>query len=307
MTTTPPQPPHNPFPGQPGGYGPPQEQFPQYAGQPGQPQPDTVPPGQPTPGQPGQFTEQPHEYQGPPPHQAPYGQPQFDQQGQQFDQGQFDQGQQPHFQPNMAPMGALQCRFCGAVPAVQATVRGHMGLLIVMRFLRLEGPFCKTCGTATVRDMTAKSLWQGWWGIGSAIINPFTMLSNIGPWKKFQALPDPVPGAPGRPMDPGKPLFRRPQILGLLLPIAVIAAIVIGNIATTTSSEAEAGDCVQNAGTTSDPDVKVVDCSSADAEFKVLGRVSSSVSSTCDLYPEATVTYTEKRGSTGYTLCLGPN
>ncbi|MEV6288042.1 toxin-antitoxin system, toxin component [Kribbella sp. NPDC051770] len=307
MTTTPPQPPHNPYAGQPGGYGPPQEQFPQYAGQPGQPQPGTLPPGQQVPGQP--MPGQPGEYQGPPPHQAPYGQPQYDQQpGQQYQQPQHDQqfGQR-QFQPNMPPVGALQCRFCGAVPAVQAKVRGHMGLLIVMRLLRLEGPFCKTCGTASVRDMTAKSMWQGWWGIGSAIINPFTMLSNIGPWKKFQELPEPAPGAPGRPMNPGKPLFKRPQVLGLLLPIAVIAAIVVGNLTTTTSSEAKAGDCVMNAGTSSDPDVKVVDCSSADAEFKVLGRVSSSVSSTCDMYDEATVTYTEKRGSTGYTLCLGPN
>ncbi|GAA1518187.1 LppU/SCO3897 family protein [Kribbella lupini] len=296
MTTTPPQPPQNPYAGQPGGYGPPQEQFPNYAGQPqpGQPQPGAVPPGQPMPGQ---FTGQPHEYQGPPPHQAPYGQPQFDQ-NQQF--------AAPQYQPQMPPAGALQCRFCGAVPAVQATVRGHMGLIILMRFLKLEGPFCKTCGTASVRDMTAKSLWQGWWGIGSAIVNPFTMLSNIGPWKKFQELPEPMPGAPGRPMNPGKPLFKRPEILGLLLPVLVIAAIVIGNLTTTTSSEAKAGDCVQNAGTAADPDVKVVDCSSAEAEYKVLGRVSSSVSRTCDLYQDATVTYTEKRGSTGYTLCLGP-
>ncbi|GAB3824881.1 LppU/SCO3897 family protein [Kribbella italica] len=290
MTTTPPQPPQNPYAGQPGGYGPPpQEQFPTYTGQPGQPQPGVVPPGQPMPGQ--------HEYQGPPPQQAPYGQPQFDQ-NQQF--------AGPQHQPQMPPMGALQCRFCGSVPAVQATVRGHMGLIILMRFLKLEGPFCKTCGTAAVRDMTAKSMWQGWWGIGSMIVNPFTMLSNIGPSKKFQALPEPMPGAPGRPMNPGKPLFKRPEILGVLLPILVIAAIVIGNLTTTTSSEAKVGDCVQNAGTASDPDVKVVDCSSADAEYEVLGRVSSSVSSTCDLYQDATVTYTEKRGSSGYTLCLGP-
>lgn len=273
MTTTPPQPPHNPYPAQPGGYGPPPEQFPQYAGQPG-----PVPPGQPMPGQ---------QIPGP---------------GQQFGQPPY----QPQFQPQAAPMGAMQCRFCGSFPAVQATVRGHMGLLILMRFLKLDGPFCRTCGIASVREMTAKSMWQGWWGIGSAIVNPFVMLSNIGPWKKFNELPEPAPGAPGRPMDMGKPLFKRPAVLGLLLPVLVIAAIVVGNLTTTTSSEAKVGDCVQNAGTISDPNVTVVDCGSPDAEFKVLGRVSSSVSSLCDQYEGATVTYTETRRSSGYTLCLGP-
>jgi hypothetical protein len=132
------------------------------------------------------------------------------------------------------------------------------------------------------------------------------MLSNIGPWKKFNELPEPAPGAPGRPMNPGKPLFQRPAALGLLLPILAIAAIVLVNVTTTTSSEAKAGDCVKNAGTISKPDVKVVDCGSSEAEYKVLGRVSSSVSSLCDQYEGATVTYTEERRSTGYTLCLGP-
>jgi hypothetical protein len=274
---------------------------------PGQPTPGQQTPGQQTPGRPMPGPGQPHEYPGPPP-QAPYGQPfeQGPQPGQQFGQPPFQPQFQPQAAPMGAPMGALQCRFCGSFPAVQATVRGHMGLLILMRFLKLDGPFCRTCGIASVREMTAKSMWQGWWGIGSAIVNPFVMLSNIGPWKKFNELPEPAPGAPGRPMDMGKPLFKRPAVLGLLLPVLVIAAIVVGNLTTTTSSEAKAGDCVKNAGTISKPNVKVVDCGSSEAEYRVLGRVSSSVSSLCDQYQGATVTYTEERGSSGYTLCLGP-
>ncbi|MFG1625739.1 toxin-antitoxin system, toxin component [Kribbella sp. NPDC049227] len=317
MTTSPPQPPQNPYPGQPGGYGPPPEQFPHYT-QPEQPgqqsgqypgQPQSQQPVQayqqqpfhqapPQPGQPGQSF--PQQGQFPPPGQ----QDQFGHQGQHDQQGQF--GQQPLPAYPGAQMG-LQCRFCGSLPAVDATVRGHQGLIILMRFLKLQGPFCRTCGIATVRDMTAKSLWQGWWGIGSSIVNPITMLMNIGPMQKFKSLPEPAPGAPGRPMDPGKPLFRRPAILGLLLPILVIAAIVIGNLTTTTTSEAAVGQCVVNNGTADDPDVKVVDCTSSEAAYKIVGKLDDSTDdSQCDQFEGVEASYTVEESSSKYTLCLAP-
>jgi hypothetical protein len=151
----------------------------------------------------------------PPPHQYPAEPPQH---------GQFPQGQQ-------FAQGTLQCRFCGAVPAVQATVRGHAGMVLLMRLLKLEGPFCKTCGVAATRDMTAKSMWQGWWSVGSMIINPITMLVNLGTYSKFKNLLEPAPGAPGRPLNPGKPLFSRPEVIGLLVPIGILTAIIIGNLA----------------------------------------------------------------------------
>ncbi|WP_406055196.1 toxin-antitoxin system, toxin component [Kribbella sp. NBC_00889] len=292
MTTSPPQPPQNPYPGQPGGYGPPPEQFPQYT-QPEQPgQQSGQYPGQPQSQQPVQA------YQQQPFHQAP---PQPGQPGQ---QDQF--GQQPLPAYPGAQMG-LQCRFCGSFPAVDATVRGHQGLIILMRFLKLQGPFCRSCGIASVRDMTAKSLWQGWWGIGSSIVNPITMLMNIGPMQKFKSLPEPAPGAPGRPMDPGKPLFRRPAILGLLLPIALIAVIVIVNLATTTTSEATIGACVVNKGTSSDPNVKVVDCAGSEAEYKIVGKLDGSTDdSKCDQFEGVEASYTVEKSSTKYTLCLAP-
>ncbi|MGW1340632.1 LppU/SCO3897 family protein [Kribbella sp. NPDC002412] len=276
MTTSPPQPPQNPYPNQPGGYGPPPEQFPQY-----------------TQGPP----QQPQQYQ-----QAPHQQT-FPQQGQPFpQQGQF---QQPMQQP--VPQGAVQCRFCGGFPAVQATVRGHQGMIVVMRFLKLQGPFCRTCGIATVRDMTSKSLWQGWWGIGSMIVNPITMLMNLEPWSKFRKLPEPAPGAPGRPMNPGKPLLQRPAIAMLLLPIALIVAIVAINLSITTASEATVGSCVVNKGTSTTPDVEVVDCASSEAEYKVVGKLDDTVDDTkCEQFPGYEAAYTSEVGSQRYTLCLGP-
>ncbi|GAA1565595.1 hypothetical protein GCM10009804_22860 [Kribbella hippodromi] len=219
-------------------------------------------------------------------------------------QGQ-QQGQQPHEQHGYAPPMQMVCRFCGGYPAADATVRGHQGLIIVMRFLKLQGPFCRTCGMASVRDMTTKSLWQGWWGIGSSIINPITMLMNIGPMQKFKSLPEPQPG-PGRPMDPGKPLVQRPAMLMLLLPIVFIGLIVFANL-NSTESKANVGACVVNQGTTRNPDVKVVDCSSSEAAFRIVGRIDDSTDdSQCDQYADAQASYYYSKGSTKYTLCLAP-
>ncbi|GAA3094077.1 hypothetical protein GCM10010530_19070 [Kribbella aluminosa] len=192
----------------------------------------------------------------------------------------------------------MVCRFCGGYPAVEATVRGHQGMVILMRFLKLRGPFCRTCGIASVRDMTSKSLWQGWWGIGSSIINPITMLMNIGPMQKFKGLPEPTPG-PGRPMDPGKPLFQRPAILMLLLPFVVIALLIVGNL-NSTEAKAQVGACVVNKGTSSNPNVKVVDCSSSDAEYKVIDKLDSTDESQCG--DTADATYVDEKAN--YTLCL---
>ncbi len=194
------------------------------------------------------------------------------------------------------------CRFCGSMPAVNATVRGHQGFVVMMKFLRLPGPFCRDCGTATVRRMTANSLWQGWWGIASMVFNPVTMLMNLVTWLKLRKLPAPVPGAPGTPMPVGRPLYRRPQILGLLLPLAIVGAIAYG--AQQGPDRADVGDCVRNDGTFRSPDLSIVDCGGADAEFRVVGRFSTSATGACEAVPASQLDYQVKRGSTSYTLCL---
>ncbi|MEV7214622.1 hypothetical protein AB0O31_16215 [Kitasatospora cineracea] len=189
---------------------------------------------------------------------------------------------------------------------MNATVRGHQGFLVMMRFLRLHGPFCRDCGTATVRRMTANSLWQGWWGIASMAINPFTMLLNLLAWLEIRRLPAPVPGAPGTPMPTGRPLYRRPQILGLLLPLAVAGLLVYGALQDTGTGpeHASVGDCVRNHGTLSSPDLSVVDCGGPDAEFRVVGRFPTTTAGVCDLLPASQLDYRARQISTAYTLCL---
>ncbi|MGP4001759.1 LppU/SCO3897 family protein [Streptomyces sp. 8N706] len=201
--------------------------------------------------------------------------------------GQHVPGPYP-YAPQPAPYqpGAPGCRFCGAQPAVQATVRGHQGLLIMMRSLTTEGPFCRNCGLATFRRMSADTLVAGWWSPLSVAITPLTLLLNIlGPRARFVRLAPPVGGF--RPsLDPGKPLTLRPQALLFLVPMMLIAVavpvlIVIGVLfgdpesgsGTEKTRTLSVGDCVRNDGDWTDQDLQVTDCGSADARYRVSRRL----------------------------------
>lgn len=117
------------------------------------------------------------------------------------------------------------------MPAARAKFRGHQGIIIVMRFLSLEGPFCRDCGMATYRRMTADTLVQGWWGYASSVITPVTVLINLTRRGKVANLPAPMPpadGRHGRPLDPGKPLYARAQAwIGLCLPFFLILMFIL--------------------------------------------------------------------------------
>lgn len=206
-----------------------------------------------------------------------------------YAQQQYPQPQAPHpgAWPAPGPMGGpLSCRICGAQPAVHATVRGHQGLIIIMRFLKSEGAFCRSCGMATYREMSANTLWQGWWGYLSLVITPFTLLSNFFTRFRFTKL-SPPSGGWRPPLDPGKPIPLRPAGLLFLLPVALVvlavtALIGLGVVGAATEQEPIAvGSCVRNDGTWTEQDLEVVDCGSPDAQFKVT-NVLDEVGEKCD-------------------------
>ncbi|GAB7181946.1 hypothetical protein ATKI12_1777 [Kitasatospora sp. Ki12] len=167
-------------------------------------------PPPPPPGQPG------YGYPSAPPPEQPYGYPQ---QAAGYGYG----------YPQQGPADGLTCRFCGGYPAVNATVRGHQGLILAYRMLRMTGPFCRTCGTATVRDMSARTLVQGWWSLVSWLLTPITLLANLVPHNRFQRLQPPVPGSHGPQLDPGVPLTRRPHIAMLLVPVSLAVTLVLAS------------------------------------------------------------------------------
>jgi len=138
--------------------------------------------------------------------------------------------QQGH-QPQYGQLSVTACRMCGSVPAAPAKFRGHQGFVVMMRFLSLDGPFCRDCGLSTFRSMTSRTLVQGWYGYASFIITPITVLMNVIRRGKVAKLPAPQPNpyGPSRPpMDPGPRLLMRPMtIVGLGIPFALIILLIV--------------------------------------------------------------------------------
>ncbi|GGS51437.1 LppU/SCO3897 family protein [Streptomyces cinerochromogenes] len=191
----------------------------------------------------------------------------------------------PHAYPYRQPPGP-GCEVCGAMPAAPVTVRGHQGMVVVMRFLRRRGVLCRTCGLAVARTMQADTLVRGWWGALSMFITPVTLLLNLGALSRIRRLPPPATAAWRPPLDPGRPVLRRPAGLFALIPLAGLAMLLVGVpvlVVIGTSSEPAGvhyhhrqnreplavGACAHNDGDWTNQDLRNVPCDSPDAQFEI--------------------------------------
>ncbi|GAA3453340.1 MULTISPECIES: hypothetical protein [Dactylosporangium] len=119
-------------------------------------------------------------------------------------------------------MSELSCRICHRTPAANVRFHGHQGLVVLMRFSRIDGPFCRDCGLAAYRDMSATTLVRGWWGMLSVFAAAGVLVVNAVQRGKVARLPEPERARNERTLDPGKPLLDRSAAYGLLVPALLL-------------------------------------------------------------------------------------
>jgi hypothetical protein len=84
------------------------------------------------------------------------------------------------------------CQLCGRGPARRLTIRRHVGMIVLQKFIRITPTLCKDCGRRTIWQYTGRTLVQGWWGLISLVIaNPFAILMNMVALLKARSLGDP--------------------------------------------------------------------------------------------------------------------
>jgi hypothetical protein len=66
-------------------------------------------------------------------------------------------------------------------------------MIFMQRFVKLQRPLCRDCGTKLVRSFTLRTLWQGWWGYISFFVNWFVLAANLAAYLKLRGLPQPRP------------------------------------------------------------------------------------------------------------------
>jgi uncharacterized iron-regulated membrane protein len=95
----------------------------------------------------------------------------------------------------------LTCEVCGRGPAEQATLRRHVGMLVLQRFYRLKPTLCREHGEQVAKEWLTKTLVQGWWGIISFFMNIVAVGTDIAALRKFRKLDAPRPAAQPQPVQ----------------------------------------------------------------------------------------------------------
>ncbi|WP_405519360.1 hypothetical protein [Streptomyces canus] len=165
-----------------------------------------------------------------------------------------------------------------------------------MRFLKREGMFCRTCALASFRDMQAETMVLGWWGPLSLLITPFTLLTNLGALSGIRRIPEPVGPGFRPPLDPGKPVFKRPAGILALIPMGLLGLtvfaftllVIVGAVVGPSKESSESsesgglshypnqeyptltvGSCARNDATWPYEDLKAEPCDSSAAQYRV--------------------------------------
>ena len=108
----------------------------------------------------------------------------------------------------MAEPESTPCAVCQRVPTLTKTIRRHVGMILLQRFVRFKQPLCREHGIEITKTYQRKTLAEGWWGIVSVFVNIFVVISNIGVLSAYKALPEPgfgpvVPRLPNVGLAPG--------------------------------------------------------------------------------------------------------
>ncbi len=118
----------------------------------------------------------------------------------------------------------------------------------------------------------------------------------------------------GMPPEPPKKSFKTRRIVALVILLAVVIVVVVFALKAAKSNPdaAKIGDCVSKGAA---EDIKVVNCTSPNAAYKVVGKVEHktqvdfdlSSATICKPYPTAQSAFWKgKVGEAGYVLCLAP-
>src|SRR5213593_2006308 len=91
------------------------------------------------------------------------------------------------------------CQICGRQPAVEITIRRHVGMIVLQRFVRFRGYLCRDHGVRASKDFLRQTLVQGWWGIVSFFVNFYAVYTDLVALSKARKLPAPVSASSGPP------------------------------------------------------------------------------------------------------------
>ncbi|MEV0219450.1 hypothetical protein [Streptomyces sp. NPDC050704] len=121
------------------------------------------------------------------------------------------------------------------------------------------------------------------------------------PYPPFQqGAPMPPPPAP-----PARRVSKTMLRIGAFIVVAILIAVGKWWFGQSDAETTSVGSCMHNEGSQSTPDLKTVDCSSSDAEYKVVEKFEdTSDSKKCETVKKATISYYQTGDGHDVVLCL---
>ncbi len=108
------------------------------------------------------------------------------------------------------PSTTTPCVVCGRVPTRAESIRRHVGMIVMQRFVKLKQPLCREHGIEVTNTYLRKTLIEGWWGFVSFFLNFFTVGNDLVVLFRYRALDEPQPLAGGAPAPAPTPAQAAP-------------------------------------------------------------------------------------------------
>jgi transposase-like protein len=148
-----------------------------------------------------------------------------------------------------ASSNGLHCAVCGRAPALAVSLRSVTGIVIAFRMRRVQGTFCRDCGTAVARRTLNRTLLSGWWGLFAGIANIYAAIVDASALGRFRRLPEPDGEPRAEPLHAGATMFRRAGVYvgGVVLLLSLLVSLTF--VGVTTDLSRFNGKCVAFAET----------------------------------------------------------
>ena len=180
------------------------------------------------------------------------------------------------------PPNADICQICHRTPAAPIKLTQQTGMVFTRRSGAMNTVLCRSCGTALFRQAQSHNLASGWWGIISFFANFFYLGGNAFRSMKHRLIGPPAGPPLARPLDPGRPVWLRWQII---VPVALAVLAIIGIVSAAGHQNVgtlHAGQCVNVPTAGKFSDVTLVPCEEPhDAE--VAGVLPASTPASVDI------------------------
>jgi hypothetical protein len=215
-----------------------------------------------------------------------------------------------HWRTHLIEQHGALCAACDRYPTRPLRLKSHSGFLLWRTVSEIDQEFCRSCGTGIFREVQARNITRGPWGIISFFSTILALFGNTGRFATFKSgLDTPMPPHPvSERVFEGRPVLLRRNVIMVLGIIVAAIAFVVANISepsyssspppeSTTPAVTRAADFIEGSCVTIDGDwvTQAPSCTGAD------GAVSAVVADP-DFCPSTSPSYIER--SDGSFACL---